>query len=134
MFFCTKEALQHAGCMLLCKMSLWVNDWIPPKWPELENYHHVPLTVKASSFPSSLRPHQGMLIRSFPGNSYHWLAIFKIKIQGSFQSVSFEQISTEWASETSLFMSCLMRKTKSASTEIPHHHQYFIVKNFKHKV
>lgn len=96
-------------------------------------YRHVPRTVKASSFLSSLRPHQGTLIRSFPGNFYHWLAIFKIKIQGSFQYVSFEQISIEWVSETSLFMSCLMRKTKSASAEIPFH-QYFIVKNFKHKV
>ena len=26
MSFCAKEVLQHAGCMLLYKMSLWVKD------------------------------------------------------------------------------------------------------------
>lgn len=92
-------------------------------------YHHVLLTIKASSFLSSLRSHQGMVIRSFSSNFYHWLAIFR-----SLQTVSFEQISIEWISETSLFMSYLMRKTKSASAEILPPHHYFIVTNFKHKV
>ena len=45
------------------------------------------------------------MIRLFSDNFYHWLAIFR-----SLQTVSFEQISIEWISETSLFMSLLDEK------------------------
>lgn len=112
--------------LYVCKMFLWVNDGIPPKWPELEKRT---ITISSSSLPraatatrlprcqltgttpgrlcfcmgflSSLGPCQCQL-GTPPSDFYPWPDISKIKIQPSLKSVSLQQTWIRRVTENSL--------------------------------